>query len=275
MQGHPLRQIGEAKVQQEAGIVTTAKSRVVMAVDRASTTVSEKVAKPMAKRVASTRSRVAKARSMLFEYFFHVTGAVQGMLAWTYEEVKTKGIRTWALETAHTAGNKAHAAAGVVKVKATHFAVNARAVAGDKAFQTTAASAAGGAVTLGTTGGLAGLATGTMAGAAIGLVPALFTFGLSIPVGAAIGGSCGLVTGAAAGSAVGAVGGGAAGYGAYAKRDQIAGVVDSSRKKISGAASKTMTSVNDCADFAKEKAVASAEYARNRATAVRARLTQN
>ncbi|CAE7650892.1 unnamed protein product, partial [Symbiodinium pilosum] len=62
---------------------------------------------------------------------------------------------------------------------------------------------------------------GSLVGGAIGILPALFTFGLSIPVGAAIGGGAGLAVGAAAGATAGAVSGGAAGYGAYAKRGQI------------------------------------------------------
>lgn len=79
-------------------------------------------------------------------------------------------------------------------------------------FRVTAVSAAGGAVTVGTGGAAVGCATGGAIGAAVGLVPALFTFGLSIPVGAAIGGGAGLCVGATAGGTVGAVGGGAAGY---------------------------------------------------------------
>merc|ERR1712039_816587 len=126
-----------------------------------------------------------------------------------------------AVETGRAAGVKGRAAAAATKVKATQLAIRAREIAKEKSFQVTAASAAGGAVTLGTTGGVAGLATGTVVGAAVGVVPALFTFGLSIPVFAAIGGTCGLVTGAAAGGTVGAVGGGAAGYGAFQNREQI------------------------------------------------------
>merc|ERR1711879_265909 len=56
-----------------------------------------------------------------------------------------------------------------------------------------------------------------MGGAAIGVVPALFTFGLSIPVGAVIGGGLGLC----AGSSTGAVGGGAVGYYGYKYQSEI------------------------------------------------------
>ncbi|CAE8692973.1 unnamed protein product [Polarella glacialis] len=84
--------------------------------------------------------------------------------------------------------------------------------------QVTAASAATGAVALGTSGGFAGLVAGGVAGAAAGLIPAIFTFGLSIPVGFVLGSTTGAAAGAAVGGSVGIVGGGAAGYGIYSNR---------------------------------------------------------
>merc|ERR1740121_2963545 len=57
------------------------------------------------------------------------------------------------------------------------------------------ATAVGGAVALGAGGGAAGLVSGGAIGAAIGIVPAFFTFGLSIPVGAAIGSGVGAAAG--------------------------------------------------------------------------------
>merc|ERR1711874_602781 len=60
-----------------------------------------------------------------------------------------------------------------------------------------------------------------------GVVPALFTFGLSIPVFAVVGGGAGLCVGTAVGGATGSVGGGAVGYGVYGKRAEIA---DTARK---------------------------------------------
>merc|ERR1712151_1374498 len=103
---------------------------------------------------------------------------------------------------------------------------------------------------------------GTVLGAIAGMPAALFTFGLSIPVTAAIGGTCGLVTGAAAGGTVGAVGSGAVGYGAYLKRDEIAAALSSGRQQICNAAAYTQ-----------ERAGATAEFVRERAAAARARLT--
>lgn len=85
----------------------------------------------------------------------------------------------------------------------------------DPEAQVTTASAASGAIALGTTGGAAGMISGAAMGALAGLGPAIFTFGLSIPIGMAIGGGSGLCVGTAVGGAVGLVGGGAVGRDAY------------------------------------------------------------
>merc|ERR1712054_166437 len=90
--------------------------------------------------------------------------------------------------------------------------------------QVTAASAAGGAIALGTSGGAAGL----VAGSGVGVVLAPFTFGLSIPMGAA----AGLVVGAGAGGTAGLVAGGAAGYGAHKHKDEIGNGVNGVKSKM-------------------------------------------
>lgn len=81
--------------------------------------------------------------------------------------------------------------------------------------QATTVSAVGGAVALGTGGGATGLVSGGLIGAACGLVPAVFTFGLSIPIGAAIGSGMGAGIGTTFGGAAGFISGGALGYKAY------------------------------------------------------------
>merc|ERR1711972_1127873 len=79
-------------------------------------------------------------------------------------------------------------------------------ITSDKRFQITVASAGAGAAVCGTVGAAGGTIVGGTAGALIGVVPALFTFGLSIPIGAVIGGGTGCVVGAASGASVGFVG---------------------------------------------------------------------
>lgn len=84
-------------------------------------------------------------------------------------------------------------------------------------FQTCTITTAGGTVTFGTLGGAFGLASGVVAGSAVGIVPALVTFGLSIPAGGVVGGIGGLLVGSVSGGTVGTI----AGYGAYKYRVEI------------------------------------------------------
>lgn len=123
-------------------------------------------------------------------------------------------LKTRAIETYESGRARASSSASSAKVTACDTVSNPK-------VQVTAASAAGGAVAVGATGGAIGFTTGGVVGAALGVVPAIFTFGLSIPIGAAIGSGAGLCIGTGTGSAVGLVGGGATGYGAYSRRAEI------------------------------------------------------
>lgn len=117
--------------------------------------------------------------------------------------------------------------------------------------QVTALSAAGGAVTVGATGGVMGMSIGAGIGAAVGVVPALFTFGLSIPIGAFMGGACGLCTGTLIGGTTGLVGGGAVGSYAYEHKTEIDGAYKGVKAKVGGYATK----VQDCATKSKDYAM--------------------
>jgi len=72
-------------------------------------------------------------------------------------------------------------------------------------FQTCTLATGGGAIILGAVGGAFGLASGVVVGSAAGVVPALFTFGLSIPAGAAIDGIGGLFGGTLLGGTSGSI----------------------------------------------------------------------
>merc|ERR1711953_1598047 len=80
------------------------------------------------------------------------------------------------------------------------------------------ATASIGAVTVGTGSAAGGAIVGGIAGGALGLIPAIFTFGLSIPIGATVGAAVGGTTGAVGGGTTVFVGGGALGYFAYLRR---------------------------------------------------------
>lgn len=106
------------------------------------------------------------------------------------------------------------------KAKVSEIGDGLREVAHNPRSQVTAVSAVGGAVALGTGGGATGMLSGGAIGAACGLVPAVFTFGLSIPVCAAVGSSIGLCTGAAVAGTAGFLGGGTVGYHAYGSNEE-------------------------------------------------------
>jgi hypothetical protein len=108
----------------------------------------------------------------------------------------------------------------------------------------TSSAAVAGAVLGGTTTG----AVGTLAGAAVGIIPAVFTFGLSIPVGA----MAGLYVGTTVGGTVGAAGGGLVGYGGFTHRETISNGVHSSWKNVSTAAKQLKAKTANCAADAKE-----------------------
>merc|ERR1712241_673168 len=124
--------------------------------------------------------------------------------------------------------------------------------------QVTAVAAAGGAVSLGAGGGIAGLVSGGAVGAACGIVPAIFTFGLSIPIGAAIGAGTGLVVGTAVGGTAGLVGGGATGYCAYSKREEIRNGAEGALLKAKGCGEYIQAKATSSKEFVKQTAAASA-----------------
>lgn len=103
--------------------------------------------------------------------------------------------------------------------------------AADRHVQVSVAGAGIGAASLGTAGAAGGVCVGGAVGALAGLVPALFTFGLSIPVGAVVGGSAGLILGGAAGTSAGFAGGGAVAYVGYRQRGLPAAALDYAGKK--------------------------------------------
>merc|ERR1712187_639206 len=108
----------------------------------------------------------------------------------------------------------------------------------------TSSAAVAGAVLGGTTTG----ALGTVAGAAVGIIPAFFTLGLSIPVCAV----AGLCVGTTVGGSAGAVGGGLVGFGGFTHRETISAGVHSSWNNVSAAAKQLKTKTVTCAADARK-----------------------
>jgi len=127
--------------------------------------------------------------------------------------------------TTKTVYIKVNDSADYTKEKASKFGEVVKEVASDKRVQVAAVGAGTGAAAVGTAGAATGAVVGGATGALVGLVPALFTFGLSIPVGAVLGGGTGLCVGGAAGTSIGFAGGGTLGALGYTYRDAPAGIL--------------------------------------------------
>eukprot|EP00931_Biecheleriopsis_adriatica_P006380 TRINITY_DN107793_c0_g1_i1.p1 TRINITY_DN107793_c0_g1~~TRINITY_DN107793_c0_g1_i1.p1 ORF type:complete len:305 (+),score=66.50 TRINITY_DN107793_c0_g1_i1:28-915(+) len=125
----------------------------------------------------------------------------------------------------------------------------------DSKLQFTSVAAAGGAVFGSAGGGALGLVAGSSFGALFGLVPALFTLGLSIPVGAFLGGGAGLCTGASAGGTIGLVGGGLAGWSTYDRRSEICNGMHHVWSKVIGLVGSVRQQANSSATFVKGRLV--------------------
>merc|ERR1719330_1610643 len=94
------------------------------------------------------KGNAEKAGKDAYRFGRHAFGLVIGMVAWNVNMIRTKGVAAWATEAKRLA-----------PIKAREAKVAAEKLVKDRCFQATAASSVGGAVTLGTAGGVAGLAT--------------------------------------------------------------------------------------------------------------------
>jgi len=147
-------------------------------------------------------------------------------------------VKNRALDVAGEGKAKAGELADKALTVARTSSEKARELAKDPRTQVTAASAGLGGAACGVGGAAAGLVTGGAVGAAAGIPLALFTFGLSIPIGGMLGGGFGLVAGGAAGTTVGATAGGALGYGGFTKRAEIQAAILAARTKVRQGANK-------------------------------------
>merc|ERR1712129_300491 len=146
-------------------------------------------------------------------------------------------VREIAIKYANKVKENSLAAVEISKIKAS----KAYTFATTTKVGVTATSTAAGAVVGGTTIG----AVGTLIGAAAGVVPAIFTFGLSIPAGAMIG----MCAGTAFGGSAGAVTGGVAGYTGFthgkAIKEKVKGSLSAATSKADNLKIKALTCVGD------------------------------
>jgi hypothetical protein len=126
-------------------------------------------------------------------------------------------LQTQANQTRDTAKDNAIVIYEDVKTKGIETKDKTVAILRNPEFQQCTVVTAGGAIAFGSVGGAFGCATGIVVGSAAGVLPALFTLGLSIPAGGAIGGVGGLFSGTLIGGSTG----GAAALAAYKYRIEI------------------------------------------------------
>jgi hypothetical protein len=138
--------------------------------------------------------------------------AITQRAAALFDELQTK-----ACHTKEMAKDKAIVMYGDVKTKSFETKDRTVAILRNPEFQQCTVLTAGGAIAFGSVGGAFGCASGVVLGSAAGVVPALFTLGLSIPAGGAIGGVGGLFSGTLIGGSTG----GATGLAAYKYRIEI------------------------------------------------------
>lgn len=169
---------------------------------------------------------------------------------------------TTAAQTMVSYKESAHTSMQRVRVKAGEFGSHVRSAAVEPQFQVTVAAAATGAAVGGAGGATVGFVGGGAVGAAAGVIPAFFTMGLSIPLGAAIGSGAGACMGSFLGAASGLVGGGTAGYGAYSKRSQIRSFAADAGAVAAGWADRMQTEAVKSREFVKVKAATGATYMR-------------
>eukprot|EP00933_Yihiella_yeosuensis_P021245 TRINITY_DN1685_c1_g1_i2.p1 TRINITY_DN1685_c1_g1~~TRINITY_DN1685_c1_g1_i2.p1 ORF type:complete len:361 (-),score=141.57 TRINITY_DN1685_c1_g1_i2:496-1578(-) len=142
----------------------------------------------------------------------------------------------------------------------------------DPEFHKLTISTGSGALVLGSAGGAFGAVSGVMVGGATGILPALFTFGLSIPAGALAGG----VTGFFVGSSCGGSAGLASGYGLYKYRVELKdGVLtakvkllkntERSRAKVLAITDMAKTTATKCTEKVTTKAKAAVDYTKVKA----------
>mmetsp|Transcript_154174 Transcript_154174/g.287432 ORF Transcript_154174/g.287432 Transcript_154174/m.287432 type:complete len:490 (+) Transcript_154174:61-1530(+) len=157
-------------------------------------------------------------------------------------------VKLHVVEAVTSAKARSRGTIDTAMVRAMDIYGNSKAAVGDKRVQLAVAGTLVGV----SAGGAAGLSVGTTAGAACGLPFAVFTFGLSVPIGATIGGGAGTCVGAAAGGAVGLIGGGMAGY----SSDQ--------RAEIKQSILHAFDRVSDSKDYMREKAASSVAFVKAR-----------
>merc|ERR1712232_481646 len=111
---------------------------------------------------------------------------------------------------------------------------------------------------------MGGMTAGAGMGAAVGVVPAIFTFGLSIPVCAFVGGAFGVCAGTVVGAGTGLVGGGAVGHYGYKHRDDIKSATKGVSDKANACTNALKQRASDTKDYTMQRVSDTKEYTMQR-----------
>jgi len=168
----------------------------------------------------------------------------------------SNGAQSRAVAAKNAIQDTAISAIQAAKIKGSSVSSKASDMVTDRSVQVTAFGAVG--------GGATGLATGTVAGAVCGLVPAFFTFGLSIPVFATVGGAAGLCTGTLAG--------GATAKSIHANQDDIKSSMVGVMSKANGGKEYIISTASGGKEYMSKKARGCTDFVGERTMMVKARL---
>jgi len=214
------------------------------------------------------RASAGHGQVKMFSFFEELAEPVKklGHTAWDSRGKLVRDIKTYVLFVGGTAYSMPGRAARVVNNPKLHALLEEEE---DPEALAAVILGLGGALCVGSAGAIVGVATGGTLGTVVGTVPALFTFGLSIPTGAVIGAVGGISLGAAAGGTGGFMGAAISGSAmAYYRRELRYGAVYTvSRlsdihhvlvvRPVSAVRLTTRrlcTTVHDSADYTKAKA---------------------
>jgi len=239
-----------ASPQAQAGVATTSLVASLLARGRAA---GEKVSVAREAAASWTSKRLSEVSAQ--------AELLQQLAGGAYADVKSKGLRVGARDAAGSVQQAVRQWTTLATVKAQDAIAATGDIVTEPVFKTSAVAAAVGGSTLGAVGAASGVVVGGMAGGLAGVPLACFTLGLSIPAGAALGGSAGGALGLASGAAVGFLGGGAVGFAAFKKQ-----------RDLRRAGAVAMGKVSDSADYVKGHALASVRCAREAVKDAKQRL---
>lgn len=172
--------------------------------------VSESAGRPSVATFATAASAEFGGRDRFFTFFEELAEPVKKLAstAWAARGKLARDVKSYTVMMASTVLSMPRRVQKVVTNEKLHELIS-----GEEDPQALAAVICGasGALCLGSSGAVIGVTVGGACGLVLGVIPAIFTFGLSLPVGAVMGGTCGFCVGSVVGGGAGTTAGAASG----------------------------------------------------------------